>query len=440
MNELRKEIGLLQGIGLMSTALLGAGIFVVPPVAATLSGEAFLWAWPILILLFIPVALTFARLGQQFPNAGGAACFVGKAYGPAWDKLTAILFLSVIPIPAGLHIASGFWHAIFDLSPMGELLIQLLTLMLVLFSGLSGARTSGNTQIVIALIITVLVVAIWYFGDLTWKDAIPGEFKPAEVKKAIGVLFWCFVGLEAFAHMGEEFKCPQRDFPRAIIIGFALAGVVYWACSAAVLKFGAYGSPKQEMTSMPTILHLLFGDNTRYIAGVAGYLASFASINIYLQSFSRLVWAQARQGRLPALLHQTSGRGVPVNAMITVVIVSMIGTLAGVVFTLPLDHLIRFSNGNFIMIYTLSMAAGWKVFRGFARWLAGFSVILSLLLLGMLGAGCWYVLAIVCIYWLLIFFHRMVHKKHHFKRKVTREPLIESGTDRLWRKIFRFKA
>ena len=119
MNELRKDIGLLQGIGLMSTSLLGMGIFVVPPVAATLSGETSLLAWPILILLIIPVALTFARLGQQFPNAGGAAYFVSKAYGPNWDKLTATVFLSVIPvaIPAGLHIASGFWYAMFDLPP-----------------------------------------------------------------------------------------------------------------------------------------------------------------------------------------------------------------------------------------------------------------------------------------------------------------------------------
>ena len=419
MNELRKEIGLLQGIGLMSTSLLGMGIFVVPPVAATLSGETSLWAWPILILLIIPVALTFARLGQQFPNAGGAAYFVSKAYGPNWDKLTATLFLSVIPvaIPAGLHIASGFWYAMFDLPPMGELLIQLLTLVLILLLGLSGARISGNVQITIAMIITVLVVMIWCFGGLTWKDSMPGEFELTEVGTAIGVVFWCFIGLEAFAHMGEEFKCPERDFPRAMVIGFMLSGIVYWAYSAAVLKFGAYGSPEQEVTSMPTILYLLFGDNTRYIAGVAGYLASFASINIYLQGFARLIWAQARQERLPALLNRTSGRDVPANALIIVVIISAISTIAAAVFALPLDDLIRFTNGNFIMIYVLSMAAGWKVFRGMAHWLAGFSVILSLVLLSMLGTDCWYVLAIVCTHWFLVFSHRIVRRKSCFRRK-----------------------
>ena len=54
-------------------------------------------------------------------------------------------------------------------------------------------------------------------------------------------MFWCFVGIEAFTHMGEEFKNPERDFPLALLFGVLLAGLVYWACSVAVLSFHAYG-------------------------------------------------------------------------------------------------------------------------------------------------------------------------------------------------------
>ncbi len=57
---------------------------------------------------------------------------------------------------------------------------------------------------------------------------------------ALAVMFWCFVGIEAFAHMGEEFKNPQRDFPIAIIAGCFVAGLVYWACSVVIIKLGAY--------------------------------------------------------------------------------------------------------------------------------------------------------------------------------------------------------
>jgi amino acid efflux transporter len=38
----------------------------------------------------------------------------------------------------------------------------------------------------------------------------------------------------------------------------------------------------------------LFGVQALWIACVIGYLACFASLNIYIQSFARLVWSQAQ--------------------------------------------------------------------------------------------------------------------------------------------------
>ena len=67
MSRLNKELGLLQGVALLSTSLLGTGIFVVPALAATAAGAASLWAWMILIALVLPVAFTFAQLGKRFP-------------------------------------------------------------------------------------------------------------------------------------------------------------------------------------------------------------------------------------------------------------------------------------------------------------------------------------------------------------------------------------
>lgn len=72
MSRLNKELGLLQGIALLSTSLLGTGIFAVPALAATAAGPASLWAWLLLIVLVLPVAFTFAQLGRRFPHAGTA--------------------------------------------------------------------------------------------------------------------------------------------------------------------------------------------------------------------------------------------------------------------------------------------------------------------------------------------------------------------------------
>lgn len=98
MSGLKQELGLAQGIGLLSTSLLGTGVFAVPALAALVAGNNSLWAWPVLIILVFPIAIVFAILGRHYPSAGGVAHFVGMAFGSRLERVTGWLFLSVIPV------------------------------------------------------------------------------------------------------------------------------------------------------------------------------------------------------------------------------------------------------------------------------------------------------------------------------------------------------
>jgi len=127
MSGLKQELGLGQGVGLLSTSLLGTGVFAVPALAALVAGDNSLWAWPLLILLVFPIAIVFALLGRHFPSAGGVAHFVDMAFGPRLASVTGWLFLSVIPVglPAALHIATGFGQALFGWHDAQLLLAEL---------------------------------------------------------------------------------------------------------------------------------------------------------------------------------------------------------------------------------------------------------------------------------------------------------------------------
>lgn len=406
MSRLNQELGLLQGIGLLSTSLLGTGIFVVPALAATAAGEASLWAWMILIALVLPVAFTFAQLGRHFPHAGGAPHLIGRAFGARMERLSALLFLAVLPVglPAALNIASGFWQALFDLGRGQTLAIQLATLVALLLLGQRPAKASGLVQGAIAVAIIGTITLIWWVGDLPVASQpllppISGSWHllPA----ALGVMFWCFVGIEAFTHMGEEFKNPERDFPLALLFGVLLAGLVYWACSVAVLSFNAYGDVNNDATSLPRMLDLLLGDKARYLSAVVGYLACFASMNVYMQGFARLIWSLADEGKLPASLAQRNAHGVPARALLLVILICALCATLAWSLSLSLDQLIRYANGNFVVIYLLSMAAGWVLLRGIWRWLAGFSSLLCAFVLLMLGIDAWYALGLLALMALL---------------------------------------
>ena len=413
MSGLKQELGLAQGVGLLSTSLLGTGVFAVPALAALVAGNNSLWAWPVLIVLVFPIAIVFALLGRHFPSAGGVAHFVGMAFGPRLERVTGWLFLSVIPVglPAALHIAAGFWQALFGWHGPMLLMAELGTLLLVWAVGTRGASSSANLQTLVAGLIVALIAAVWWYGDLTVAEIpfpAPQEVDASGLFAALSVMFWCFVGLEAFAHLASEFKRPERDFPRALMIGLLLAGFVYWAYTVIVLHFNAYGVDRAAAASLPGIVVQLFGEKALWVACVIGYLACFASLNIYIQSFARLVWSQAMynpQGRLA----QLSKRQIPFNALNAVLICCVISTLVIYALEINLDALIIYANGIFIMIYLLCMLAGCRLLKGRYRALAAVGGLLCLLLLAMVGWKSLYAIIMLAALWWFLPKRAIVH-------------------------------
>ncbi|EOZ9378253.1 L-methionine/branched-chain amino acid transporter [Enterobacter hormaechei] len=378
MSGLRQELGLAQGIGLLSTSLLGTGVFAVPALAALVAGNNSLWAWPVLIVLVFPVAIVFAILGRHFPSAGGVAHFVGMAFGPRMKRVTGWLFLSVIPVglPAALHIATGFGQALFGWHDEQLLLAEIGTLAIVWWVGSRGASSSANLQTLVAVLIVALIVAIWFAGDITVAD-IPfpaiNDIDHAQLFAALSVMFWCFVGLEAFAHLASEFKQPERDFPRALMFGLMLAGIVVQ----------------------------LFGVKALWVACVIGYLACFASLNIYIQSFARLVWSQALY-KPDSPLSRLSKRQLPVNALNTVLGCCVVSSLAIYLLDINLDALIVYANGIFIMIYLLCMLAGCRLLKGRFKALAAVGCVLCLMLLAMVGWKSVYAIVMLAGLWVFL--------------------------------------
>ncbi len=381
MNQLKQEITLLSGIGQLSTTLMGTGLFMIPAIAAGIAGHFSLWAWLILFVAVCPVALTFAALGKKYPSAGGTAYFVRKAYNARLERAVAWLFVSVIPVgvPAAVALAAGFLQQLLPAQFNNAILAQVLTVVLLIGVNLAGTKSSGRLQTAIALSIFALVASFLWIGDVGSADlAMPALSIDSiwSIGAALGVMFWCFVGIEAFAHMGEEFKNPQRDFPIAILVGCFVAGATYWACSVIILKFGAFGTTEFDSASIPWLSDKLFGSRMAIIISIIGFFACFASINLYTQSLSRMVWAQAREYRPNSALAQLSQRGVPANATWLIGGILLLSCVAGQLSNLDLEFFLKLANGVFVLVYLLAMLAAYKLLKGYQKALAVIALIL----------------------------------------------------------------
>ncbi|MGF1722402.1 L-methionine/branched-chain amino acid transporter [Vibrio kyushuensis] len=403
MSQLKQEITLISGIGQLSTTLMGTGLFMIPAIAAGIAAEMSLWAWLLLFIAICPIALTFAELGKQYPSAGGTAFFVRKAFGRRLERSVAWLFVSVIPVgvPAAVALAAGFLQQIMPSPINTPLITQILTVFMLVSVSLMGSKSSGRLQTVIALSIFALIGAFLWQGDISTADmAMPPLTIDSlwPITAALGVMFWCFVGIEAFAHMGEEFKNPQRDFPIAILIGCFIAGATYWACSVVILKFSAYGSAEFEYASIPFLSDLLFGSKFALLISVLGFSACFASVNLYTQSLARMVWAQAREYQPEGAIAKVSSRGVPANATLVVGIILLLSCVGGEVSGLNLEFFLKLANGIFVLVYLLAMLAAFRLLNGVKKGLALVSLVLCTLVFICLG---WSMLYAVSIFTLL---------------------------------------
>ena len=168
-----------------------------------------------------------------------------------------------------------------------------------------------------------------------------------------------------------------------------------------VLHFHAFGEEMAAAASLPNIVVHLFGVQALWIACVIGYLACFASLNIYIKSFARLVWSQA-QYKPESYLARLSPRQIPRNALNAVLGCCVISALCIYALNINLDALIVYANGIFIMIYLLCMLAGCRLLEGRYRALAAFGSLLCLLLLAMVGWKSLYAFIMLAVLWLFL--------------------------------------
>jgi amino acid efflux transporter len=79
------------------TSIVGAGILVVPGIAARSAGPASLVAWMALALASFPIALMFAEMSARRPNCGGIAALIRDVLGVrAGDTASLLLIIAYV--------------------------------------------------------------------------------------------------------------------------------------------------------------------------------------------------------------------------------------------------------------------------------------------------------------------------------------------------------
>ncbi|HUH99599.1 MAG TPA: amino acid permease, partial [Nitrososphaerales archaeon] len=196
--SLKREITLRYAVAFYVSSVLGAGVLVIPGLAAQAAGPASLLAWGILSLASYPFAHTFSRLSARNPESGGIYSFAKEAFGTRPAAIVAWLFVAwVISGAPAISLAAGsYLSSSIPMSRPEIFLFAGLLLAAAFAVNYRGISFSGRVQLAtVAAIVTTLSFAV---AASSWKIKASNltPFLPhglASVGVAAALIVWSFL-------------------------------------------------------------------------------------------------------------------------------------------------------------------------------------------------------------------------------------------------------
>src|SRR4051794_10726514 len=239
--------------------ILGAGIYAVTGEMALEVG-GIVWL-PFLVAFAVATvtAFSYLELVTKYPQAAGAALYAHKAFGIHF--LTFIIAFTVMcsgitsASTASRAFASNFakGFGMDDKNTMLILGIALAFMLVIALVNLRGVGESVKANFVLTLVelsglLLVIMVGFWAIfggqGDFSRTVVFQSPSDKSAffaVTAATSLAFFAMVGFEDSVNMAEETKDPVRIFPKMMITGISVTGVIYVLialCSVALVPVG----------------------------------------------------------------------------------------------------------------------------------------------------------------------------------------------------------
>jgi len=371
-NALVKHIGVGQGIALYVSAILGAGVLVLPGQAASMAGPASLVSWAIAGLLGIPLASMFAALARRYPDAGGIASYAKAGFGPRVGGVTGWLFFvagsvgqTIVPLTGGYYVADALGMGTATSFVVAALILAAATVM-----NLLGVRVSARAQLLLAgavaaaLAITI-VLTVPRMSTAHLTPFAPHGITP--IGSAVIVLFFAFAGWEAISHLAGEFQDADRDVPRAVAATIVIVTVLYLGTACAVVLTGTYGRPSTDRVAVGILLRDALGPAATSIAAVIAVVISLGTTNAFIAGVSRLAGSLAADHWLPTPVARITRDGVPVGGILAVSGTATAGLVLAAWRGWGTDTLVVVPSTLVVAVYVVAAASAIRILNGWGR-------------------------------------------------------------------------
>lgn len=364
---LRRVLSLWDLTAIGVAAVIGAGIF-------STVGEATLKAGPSVVLVFVIgafvaglSALSYAEMASVVPQAGSAYTYAYVIFGEllawlmgwflileyavgniavaiSWSGYFVALLRSMgIDMPLYLvQDPLSLWRAAQDYlqshNPASypayqawqaaptlfgiPLILNLPALLIVVFItalayvGIRESRLANNIFVALKVltILFILVVGAFFVDPDRWTPFMPNGF--SGMMRAVGAVFFAYIGFDALSTTAEEARYPRRDLPLAMLLSLTICTLLYVGIALVLTGTVSY----QELGVADPLAYLFtklpisvgFRRALEGMVAVSAVIAMASVLLVFQIGQPRIWFAMSRDGLLPPALGKIHPRfGTP---------------------------------------------------------------------------------------------------------------------------------
>jgi amino acid transporter len=347
--ELNRTLGYFSSFALsFSVICITSGLFANYGDGLRAGGPAFIWTWLIVGAGQFLVAMVFAQLARQIPLSGYAYQWTRELAGKqlAWWAGWMMIVQFVTGMAGVAYALASYLVPFFGLANTSRNIVAatVATLLLAALINHFGIRLASlvNDFSVIAEILGTVVIGFLLLGIALVRKIHPVSYLFSHPAQPGGLAYlsaflvsslmsvWTLGGFEAAANVAEETHLPEKRIPTAILLSEVIAVLL----GLAVLIGFTLAIPSLDTAShhATPLLYIIGSYFPNYVVAAALTLVSlaiFACVLANLTTLTRLVWAMARDGQLPAsrFLSRVSVHKVPANAIWVVIPITAVFTI-----------------------------------------------------------------------------------------------------------------
>ncbi|WP_300342781.1 APC family permease [Nesterenkonia sp.] len=316
------------------------------------------------------VGLLYSELTSAMPWAGGEHHYLMRGLGPrlallgSWGILGGYITVAAYEAVAIPNTVAYLFPQVYSV-PLWEVagsqvylvwaLIGVGAAVFLTWLNIRGIKPASLLQSSVVLFLFVMIL-VMVLASFTGGE--PGHMEPVFTGGSAGIIAvlvvvpFFFVGFDVIPQSAEEVKLPPQKVGRLVVIAVLAATAFY----VAVVLTTSVALPASELVDFELAtadaFGVLMGSEVWSNFVVAGAIAGLTtSWNAFLVGSSRLMWAMAHSGMLPAFFAKLHPKNkTPVNALLFVGGLSVIAPFFGAVM---LDWLVDSGSPSIVMTYIM---------------------------------------------------------------------------------------